>query len=291
VIVLDGRKQDVDALVFSPDGSELAVGGSASHVQLWDLARRKARPILGPRGPHRAVGFVGDGVFSVIGAGQLQVVNRASGETIEHLIAGGNYNFLHGAATADGRAIVLVGQKDYGPHLEGRALPGLTPLWSRRGQGHSIPFRVCFCPDGRMVVADDHAAHLLDPLTGEALRHVTSHPEAVPALAVSPDGLLLAVAAGVQLEVCDLATGRRRGAVRSEGRKHFTDVAFHPSGRVLAASSNHETIRVFDAASLAEVATFDWQVGPVRRVAFAPDGMRAAAAGKTGKVVVWDVDL
>src|SRR5262249_30643918 len=120
---------------------------------------------------------------------------------------------------------------------------------------------------------------------------VTSYPQNVPALSVSRDGPFLAVAAGTHLEVCDLATGKPIGSVRNSGRKHFTDVAFHPSGRWLAASSNHETVRVFDAATLAEVAAVDWNVGAVRRIAFAPDGMRAAAAGKTGKVVVWDVDL
>jgi WD40 repeat protein len=142
-----------------------------------------------------------------------------------------------------------------------------------------------------MVEGHLHAAYLLDPRTGELGRHVASYPEAVPALAVSPDGTLLAVAAGTELSVCEIATGRRRGAVRSQGRKHFTDVAFHPSGKVLAASSNHETVRLFDAATLAEEAAYDWEVGPVRRVAFAPDGQRAAAAGKTGRVVIWDVDL
>src|SRR5438067_1212625 len=142
MIELAGRKQDVDALVFSPDGKQLAVGGSASAVQLWDLATGKARSVLGPSGPHRAVVFLAD-------------------------------------------------------------------------------------------------------------------------------GKLLAVAAGTQLKVCALAGGRSPGEIRNDGRKHFTDVAFHPSGRLLAASSNNETVRLFDAATLTQTAAFDWLVGPVRRIAFA----------------------
>ena len=40
MILLEGRKQDVNALAFSPDGKQLAVAGTASHVQLWDLQTR-----------------------------------------------------------------------------------------------------------------------------------------------------------------------------------------------------------------------------------------------------------
>src|SRR5262249_46059650 len=82
MIELPGRKQDVDALVFSPDGQSLAVGGSASHVQLWDLARKKARPVLGPRGPHRAVGFLGERLYSVIAGGWILVVDLSTGKEV-----------------------------------------------------------------------------------------------------------------------------------------------------------------------------------------------------------------
>jgi WD40 repeat protein len=289
MIVLEGRKQDVDALVFSPDGLELAVGGTGSHVQLWDLAQGKAKPVLGPQGPHRGVGFLADDLlFTVTGGRAVRVTSRRTPEPPVEVQTDANY--IHAAATADGKALVLVGQLNYGPYLECRELPDLRLRWARRGEGRFIPFRICSCPDGQMVYATDIAAHLLDPQTGQTLRHILSHSNAVPAVAVSADGTLLAVAAGMQLEVCELASGQKRGSARSSGRRHFTDVAFHPSGRVLAASSNNETVRMFDTSSLAEVAAFNWEIGPVRRLAFAPDGLRAAAAGKTGRIVVWDVD-
>jgi hypothetical protein len=45
---------------------------------------------------------------------------------------------------------------------------------------------------------------------------------------------------------------------------------------------------MWDTATWGEVGRFDWDVGPISCVAAAPDGMRMAAGGGTGKVVVWD---
>ena len=43
---------------------------------------------------------------------------------------------------------------------------------------------------------------------------------------------------------------------------------------------------------LSSVVTFaDWEIGPMCSIAFAPDGMRAAAGSGKGKIVVWDIDL
>jgi hypothetical protein len=233
--------------------------------------------------------FLPDLLVTATGGGDVRVAHRPF--TRMSGVWSSRINYLHAAATAEAKAVVLVGQLDYGPYLECRNLADLRERWQRRGRRGSTPFRLCRCPDGSMVCGDDHAVELLDPQTGEVIGHVTSHPEAVPALAVSPDGKLLAVAAGMQLLLCELPSGRQRGTAQSQKRKHFTDVAFHLCGRVLAASSNNETVRLFNTTSLTETAAFDWEIGPVRRLAFAPDGLRAAAAGKTGRVVLWDVDL
>jgi len=289
VIELTGRKQDVLALAFSPDGAQLAVGGTASHVQLWDLATRKARPVLGSCGPHRAVAFAGEHLLSCWARG-VRVADRSSGRNVSRTTAQRPTYYVHAAATAaDGDAVFLLGWAYPERRLECRDLPGLTERWHRRLENH-YPSRLCLCPDGLILCHEATVTTLRDPRTGEVVRELTGLRNA-SSLAVSPDGRLMDIVAATQLEVLELATGRRHGLVRSQDRTHFTDVAFHPSGRVLAASCNDQTVRLYEVATLAQTAAFDWQIGPVRRLAFAPDGMRAAAAGEKRKVVVWDVDL
>jgi hypothetical protein len=48
-------------------------------------------------------------------------------------------------------------------------------------------------------------------------------------------------------------------------------------------------VRLWDIDSGRQRAAFDWGIGKVYAVAFAPDGMRAAAGGQQN-IVVWDVD-
>src|SRR5262249_33771342 len=80
-------------------------------------------------------------------------------------------------------------------------------------------------------------------------------------------------------------------SIKNDGKKEFTGLAFHPSGRYLAATSNDQTVKLYDTATWKVKTAFDWKIGRLRSVAFSPDGMRAAAGGDSGKIVVWDVDL
>jgi WD40 repeat protein len=79
--------------------------------------------------------------------------------------------------------------------------------------------------------------------------------------------------------------------LRNDNRKEFTGLAFHPSGRYLAATSNDATVKLYDTATWKVAQSFNWDIGRLRSVAFSPDGMLAAAGGDKGKIVVWDVDL
>ncbi|MBY0456861.1 MAG: WD40 repeat domain-containing protein, partial [Gemmataceae bacterium] len=68
------------------------------------------------------------------------------------------------------------------------------------------------------------------------------------------------------------------------------DLAFHPSRPLLAFRGETGEAVFYDCAARAELKRFAWDVGPLTALSFSQDGLRCAA-GATGKVVVWDVDV
>lgn len=117
-------------------------------------------------------------------------------------------------------------------------------------------------------------------------------PEPGTEFAVSADGTLVATALNNRVTVMAAENcAEPLAQLKNDGRKHFTGIAFHPSGKYLAATSNDETVKLFDTNTWELAHSFTWKVGRMRSVAFSPDGALAAAGADKGQVVVWDVDL
>lgn len=64
-----------------------------------------------------------------------------------------------------------------------------------------------------------------------------------------------------------------------------------PDGRFVAAGAADGVVRVWGMEESEPIASFAWDVGAIRGVAFAPDGLTCAAAGERGRVVLWDFEL
>jgi WD40 repeat protein len=48
-------------------------------------------------------------------------------------------------------------------------------------------------------------------------------------------------------------------------------------------------VKVWDVATGEERSSIDWGTGPLNGLAVAPDGLTAAAGGKDGRIVLWDL--
>jgi WD40 repeat protein len=183
-----------------------------------------------------------------------------------------------------------------GEHLL-RVRQGVGEVWSlacqrlvgRIATGPSLPW-VSLLAGGRAYTSrKDRVLTVTDVATGHRLAAL-EHTQNVQAACLSPDGRLLATAAGGNVRLWDAATFEMVHRFKGVGRSFYsTDVlSFHPSGRFFAACLPDQTVRYWTADG-GELARFVWGDCSTRGVAFSPDGM--LAAGRSGSVLIWDVDV
>jgi WD40 repeat protein len=167
------------------------------------------------------------------------------------------------------------------------------PSWRAKS-----PSSLAVSPDGRTLASthplyplsgiDAFQVVLWDIPTGRRRSRLTDCKEYFQGIAFSPDGARVAALANQSLWLWELPT--EKVIAHHASKQHFMGLAFSPDGRLLATCANDGSVRFWDGSSGEPREAFDWKIGKVTCVAFAPDGMRAAAGGSVGDVVVWDVD-
>lgn len=315
-----GTKKRIYAVAFSPDGRDLAAVCGDLFLRVWDLDTgevRRSIPIEHTSGSYDAA-YLGPGrvVFSGINLDWWDV--EANGW---NQIARGSPWMRRLKVSPDGLHLVEVDQARSAGWTTG---PGLmvrdTADWEllpEAEQAAATTGGAAFSPDGRLLAtghlrvagprdrhvgADpsglqyyrttneyDYLVHVREFPSGKVVLTLDGWQQAVAHLAFSPDGNYLAGTAGIRLRVWDL-TADREVAVHKRGPKHFQGLAFDAAGRFLATVSNDATVRIWDAQTWEERRTFTWQIGALLNIAFAPDGLRAAAGSDKGQIVIWDVD-
>jgi WD40 repeat protein len=285
--ILSGHTKRVNDLAFSPDGTLLVSSANDGTVRLWDTRTGEGDVLIRFHGVNDPVEFAPDGrhVLARPGGCELEAWSVAGRNRVATLIRATNGSFCAGLAVAAGAALAVANQwipRPFANVLSAWDTTTWEPRVLYRTTDNSTLYGLAFDPTGTRLAT---AVGVIDVATGARVLAARFPGDS---LAWSPCGRLIAGSGyGPKVWVRRAETGAHVTTLQL-ARKHVQDFAFSPDGAALAVVSNEEVVRIWDTRDWSERPGFAWEVGQLKCLAFAPDGMRAACGGHRGAIVVWD---
>jgi WD40 repeat protein len=302
MLFLQGHTQPVDQVFFSPDGALLLSVAFGGAMRLWDLSSRQPRPwqlgqgLERPEIPVGAAAFVPNSRKLVVtdnDDGWVYVIDVNTGavqQVAPKHDPPGCFTFSRGGT----RCVRYgwSGEKD-APTLEWWKYPSWKcyRTWDIFADESEQFASLAFSPDDRTLAGiNGSGVDLYDVATGRRRAH---HPlklgQQRPLLLFHPDGRHLAVGWGKRMTILELESMQGIAELKLAS-KSFVGAAFTPDGRLLLTAGNDETVKLWETATWRQTREHAWGIGAALCVAVAPDGLTAAAGGKSGTIIVWDLD-
>jgi WD40 repeat protein len=280
----------VRAVVFRPDGSQLATACLDGTIRLWDARTGGTAGVLrGHTGEVFDVAYSPDGRRLVTGGRDqtVRIWESASGSPI-HVLPG-HESFVRAVAfNGDGTRIASASE-DRTVRLWDAATG--TTIGILRGHTRFV-LDVAFSPDGRRVASasEDGTVKLWDATAPEPARTIP-HAQWVRHVAFFPDGSTLASACSDgSVRLWNGADAHELGQPLRMTASQVVGLAIRSDGTSLAASDRFAVIRLWDAATGRLLHDLRGHEKMTCGIAFRPDGRQLASTSQDGTLRLWDTE-
>jgi WD40 repeat protein len=249
---------DTTQMAFSPDGAWLATGDWDGHVRVWDLATGALDQRITGAGQTGGLAFTQDGRVLLRGPDDSVLISGSGRTGSKRMAPPPRWTGLPSEET----------ETEWAPEVHTRAD---ADVWG-----------------DRLAEAHGDSLRIWDLSTRTVTRELDTGLAEVRAVAVSPDGALVASLDRVGvLRVREAHSGAIRAVVGlpdGPGR----DIAWSPDGRMLAISGPDRLVRVWEPLAGEPLRTLFGHTDDVTQVAWLPTS-QLATASLDGTVRVWDV--
>jgi len=289
----------VNGFAFSPDGKQLASGGSyLKAVELWDVATGKRVQEL----PHpdgygiESLAFAADGQtlatidYCKDDTPVIHLWDLSAGKERARIIGSKKRRFWSPVFSPDSRTLAA-GGRDRRIWLWEAA----TGKELRSLETPADPDSVAFSPDGRTLASaeDDMNVNLWEAATGKKIRGLRHAAQwntmgaRINTLAFSPNGTLLAAVNGFgNVRLWEVASGKELAKFRAAGASQCS-LAFSANSQTLAVAHGN-TVILWDVALGKDRLGDDKMTGAAGALAYSPDGQVLAAVCGDNAVRLWD---